>query len=191
MKKLISVLAVTLTVSLAAAAGAQMMMDGGMMHHGQDGEAAGQARQQMMEMRAAKGKNSVTNCDCMGMKKMPGGAGGMSAMAGTGKMSMMGGHGMMPMMKGMGKGAMMMGGCNMGMGSMMGMMGMNPALDSKDRAAFRKFMEETREIRKELHELRFNYMEARWNPDSTIGELQEMADKMDRLQAELTEKMPK
>jgi len=52
----------------------------------------------------------------------------------------------------------------------------------------REFMKETSKLRKKLHDLMFEYMEARWNPDMTPDQLEKISGEMQGLQQELYEK---
>ncbi len=95
--------------------------------------------------------------------------------------------GMMPGMMGGGmmSGGMMGGG--MGQMGMMGPMGMDQNVSPEK---MRSFFEETRTMRKELHDLRFQYGEKMRNPDTTIGELQDMRERMHELHAKIMKKAP-
>lgn len=96
--------------------------------------------------------------------------------------SMAGPCGMMPGMIG---GGMMGGG--MGQMGMMGPMGMSQSGSPEE---MRTFFEETSAMRKELHDLRFQYGEKMRDPDTTIGELQDMRERMQELHAKIMEKAP-
>ena len=108
------------------------------------------------------------------------GSGGM----GSGMMG--GGYGMTPCTTG--------GGYNMmghsGMMPMMGGFGMMHAQGFDDMQKHETFAKETREMRKELHNLMFDYGEARWNPDTTVGDLNKMAEEMNQLRQNIQQKMP-
>lgn len=52
----------------------------------------------------------------------------------------------------------------------------------------REFMKETFKLRKKLHDLMFDCMEARWNPDMKPEQLEKFNEKMQGLQQELYEK---
>ena len=96
---------------------------------------------------------------------------------------MMGGMGMMPMMM-RGRG-MMMGG--------MGMMGYDPEQAEKylkNYDKYQKFFTETRDLRKKVYDLRFDYGEAHWNPNTTVKELHDMQVKMNKLREEIYKKRP-
>lgn len=91
----------------------------------------------------------------------------------------------MPMM-----GASMM---PMGMGGM-GMMPLMMNASSEETAAtlekFRSFLKETKDKRKELHDLSFSYFESRWTPETTVQQLQDIALRMRKLRDEIMAKMP-
>ncbi len=91
----------------------------------------------------------------------------------------------------MGPGMMnnMMMGRGMGMmnGGMMGGMGMMGS--GMDMRQYRKTMDDTREIRRRLHDMKFEYGEAMRNPKTTIGDLQRMREKMNSLQQKIMQKM--
>lgn len=109
--------------------------------------------------------------------------GGYNMMNRSGMMPMMmGGYGMMPMMGGYG---MMSGPGHMGGPGMM--WGQN----ADDLKKYETFARETHDLRKKLHDLMFEYGEARWNPATTIGNLNKMAEEMNKLRQEIQEKMPK
>lgn len=103
---------------------------------------------------------------------------------------MMGGYGP-GMMHGYGMGYGMMGDHH-GMGwGMMGGQGfcqgpMNLFEYGSDQ--YNEFMNETRDTRKKLHDMRFEYGEMQRNPKSTIADLKDMQKKMYELQKELMEK---
>jgi hypothetical protein len=122
-----------------------------------------------------------------------------------GKQGMMGGKGMMGggMMGPRNMMPMMMNGCRMnptmmGKGGMMGggmepMMGYDPGRYTQNMQQYKdyqKFFAETRSQRKQLNDMEFEYREARWNPDTTLGELQKMREKMDGLRQEIYKKRP-
>ncbi|VAW40052.1 Zinc resistance-associated protein [hydrothermal vent metagenome] len=97
------------------------------------------------------------------------------------------GKGMMPMMmNGCRMNSMMMG------GGMMPMMG-NPSQTAdylKNYKKFQKFFNETRNQRKKLNDLQFEYGEARWNPNTTLGELQRMRVRLNKLRQKIYAKRP-
>ena len=179
MKKTLLLTVLVLALALTGSAGAQMMeSEPGMMH----GE--GQA-----QMEQAPGDMS----DMM----YPGMMGGF----GMGPGMMMGGCGMGPgMMDGYGMGPGMMGNYGYGMGPKMmgGRHGCGQHMRSdcygygrsqEDHEKFRKVMDETREMRKKLVLLQFDYREMLRNPDTTLKEKMEMERKMFELQQQIQEKM--
>ena len=101
----------------------------------------------------------------------------------------------------MGMGEMMMGGgvspCMMGSGMgmsggqhMMGGMGMSGMMMNFDDYEKRnKFLDETAETRKKLHDLMFEYMEAQRNPETKIKDLTAMAKEMQELKKKLNDKL--
>jgi peptidoglycan hydrolase CwlO-like protein len=112
----------------------------------------------------------------------------MGGMMGRG---MMGGCGMMGGMMGRG----MMGGCDMMGGGMMGsgMMGgcgMGPGMwgYGYQQKAFQKFLDDTKDLRKELHNLKFEYFEAVRNPDSKPEDIDKLEKEMNELQKKIYEK---
>ncbi len=120
-------------------------------------------------------------------------AGGMMSRKGMMKNNGMMSRGMM----GKGMMPMMMNGCRMSPmmleGGMMPMMGYNPALSSnyfKNYKKFQKFFNETRNLRKKLNDLQFEYGEARWNPNTTLGELQRMRARLNKLRQKIYAKRP-
>jgi len=104
---------------------------------------------------------------------------------------MMGGCGMSPGMMGGGYGmgpGMMGGGYGMGPG-MMGGYGMGQGTPGPaDPEKYQKFLDETKESRKKLHDLRFEYSELMRNPKGTMKDKMQMEKKMFELQQELQEK---
>lgn len=80
---------------------------------------------------------------------------------------------------GMGQKGMMRGGPGMSRGA-----GMNPEMQEKRNA----FMEATKDLRKELHDKQFAYVEAQRNPDLTLGELQTQGNELYTLRQELRSK---
>jgi hypothetical protein len=108
------------------------------------------------------------------------------------------GSGMMGsgMMGGDGMGAMMPHGMMGGMDGMDGMDGygakqkmMGKMMGFKSSEEFEKFLEDTKEQRKKLHDMRFEYGEMMRQPETTIGDLkkkkQEMADLMKQIHAKV------
>lgn len=80
---------------------------------------------------------------------------------------------------GQGQNAMMRGGHGKNRGAMM-----NPEMREKRDA----FLDATVDLRKEMHDKRFAYREAKRNPDLTLGELQKMENAMYSLRQELKAK---
>ncbi|HER62420.1 MAG TPA: hypothetical protein ENO11_00375 [Desulfobacteraceae bacterium] len=115
----------------------------------------------------------------------------------------MGGYGMGPgMMGGYGMGPGMMGGYGMGHHGMMGGYGMGPGMMGehgwwKDRDQFsspeqyEKFLDETKDLRKKLHDLRFEYGEMMHDPKTTVGEMKKMQQDMYELQEQIQQKAGK
>jgi len=119
-------------------------------------------------------------------------------MMGAGGCGMMGGHGMGPGMMGqggygMGSGMMghhqmmhgsaagMMGGCGMGSGMMRG-------FDTKE---YDKFMNDTKDLRKKLHDKKFEYIETMRQPDTTRKTMLLLQEEMYDLQKQIYEKSTK
>jgi len=100
---------------------------------------------------------------------------------------MMMGNGMGMMGPGMMNNMMMGRGMGMMNGGMMGGMGMMGS--GMDMRQYRKTMDDTREIRRRLHDMKFEYGEAMRNPKTTIGDLQRMREKMNSLQQKIMQKM--
>jgi hypothetical protein len=94
---------------------------------------------------------------------------------------------------GMGQGMMgMMHGGGMGPG-MMGMMhggGMGPGMMNVYNPQMQKFLNETRELRKELHMKQFDYSEAIRNPKTTPEAMEKLQKDIRTLNIKLYEKMP-
>ncbi len=93
-----------------------------------------------------------------------------------------------PMQHGMG----MMGHGMMGKGMMgrgMGMMGGKVCMNS-DSPECKKFLDETTEIRKALHIKKFEYFEAKRNPDTPKETLEKLLKDIKKLKIQLYEKMP-
>jgi hypothetical protein len=104
-------------------------------------------------------------------------------MMGQGMSGMMMGGGVSPCMMGSGMG--MSGGQHM-MGGM-GMSGMMMNFDDYEKR--NKFLDETAETRKKLHDLMFEYMEAQRNPETKIKDLTAMAKEMQELKKKLNDKL--
>ena len=96
--------------------------------------------------------------------------------------------GMYPgMMRGYGMGPGMMRGYGMGPGMMDGY-GMS---QDESPAKFEKFLQETKGLRKKIHDLRFEYGELARNPDTTMGELRKIEKQVYELQQQILEKREK
>jgi hypothetical protein len=52
----------------------------------------------------------------------------------------------------------------------------------------RAFLKETSQLRKKLHDLMFDNMEARWNPETKPEQLEKLGEEIQELQQELHEK---
>ncbi len=170
---LLLVIAITAAPALAGTAADNSMPQGKMMRQMMQNRQMANAGQGSSGMMANKGM--------MGKGMMPMMMNGcrMSPMMMEGGMMGM----MMPMMRGKGM---------MGRG-MMPMMGYNPALSSnyfKNYKKFQKFFNETRNLRKKLNDLQFEYGEARWNPNTTLGELQRMRARLNKLRQKIYAKRP-
>ena len=141
-----------------------------------DGKQHGMMDEQTVgQMGSSPDRQGNTDMPYQGM--MGGGAMG-GPMMGYGMGSGMGGG----MMQGYGMGSMhqMMGGNGMGMYGQRGSSGL-------DREKMRAFLDETRELRKQIHDLRFDYGEKKRNPATTIGELQQMEAELADLHKQLWE----
>lgn len=106
-------------------------------------------------------------------------------MMGSGNNMMGGGYGMTPCTTG---GAYNMMSHN-GMMPMMGGLGMMHAQGFDNLKKYETFAKETRDLRKKLHNLMFDYGEARWNPSTTVGDLNKMAEEMNELRQDIQKKM--
>jgi hypothetical protein len=191
MKKIILVTGLMLLLA-AAPAISQMMGNSRMM-----GDQGGQPGPQMMEQQVSPPGGQFYN-PYMNPNMMSGYGYGMGP-------QMMGGYGygMMPNMMGgygYGMGPQMMGGYGYGMGpSMMGtgqhpcitggygygmgpgMMGYNsPEQYEKQFKEYQQFLDETKDLRKKLHTLKFDYAEARRNPDTRREDLEKLNAEMER-----------
>jgi hypothetical protein len=149
----------------------------------------GSAANQMMN----DGKRAMMS---QNMQQQDGSGYGQNTASSKSHPSMAGSYGMMPgMMGGYGMGGGMMGGYGMRGGMMggfgMGQMGMMGPMDMGQGVSpeeMTKFFEETKELRKELHDLRFQYGEKMRDPDTTVGELQNMREEMYELHNTIMEK---
>lgn len=124
----------------------------------------GRAMQQGRGMMMGPGPGMMMNRDDMGQGMM-GGRG----------MMMQGRHGCMEMM-----------GSGMGHGMMTGRMMSRMSSENQQR-----FMDDTVELRKEMHSLRFAYMEAMRNPDTRLAELADMEQQMLDIRKDMLRKAEK
>ena len=96
-------------------------------------------------------------------------------------------------MRGYGMGPGMMGDYGMGPGMVEGY-GMGPGMMGpgyyNQSEECQKFLDETAELRKELHDKRFEYMEALRNPKTTIETDAKLRKKIDDLQEKISKKAP-
>ncbi len=136
----------------------------------------------------------------MGPGMMGYGGPGMGMMGGMGRGMMMG-PGMMGMMHNMMMGRGMMGGY--GMGPMMGgpgMMGMGPMMMGPGMGygmmgygyskAYQKFLDETKDLRKQLNEKRFDYFEALRDPKTKPETISKLRRELYELKKKIYEKSP-
>jgi len=145
---------------------------------------AGAGYAQMMEQQQQSSEGSQPGYPCQMGPGMMGGYGW-----GPG---MMGGYGMGPgMMGGYGWGPGMMGGYGMGPG-IMGGYGMGPGMTggygygySKEQ---QKFLDDTADLRRELHSKQFDYNEARRDPKAKTETLEKLANEIRGLQRKIYEK---
>ena len=125
---------------------------------------------------------------------MMGGYGTQMPMMGYGNMPMhpgMMGYGVPPCMSGYGMQQPMMG-YGMGYGMHPGMMGygmshMHPGA-GVNLEKQREFLQETSKLRKKLHDLMFDYMEAQWKADTKPEQIEKIGKEIQGLQQELHEK---
>jgi len=99
-------------------------------------------------------------------------------------------YGMGPgMMGGYGMGPGMMGGYGKGYrhGHMMDEYAWGPNRFSSPEA-YNKFMDETKELRKKMHDMQFEYGEMMRNPKTTMGDLEKMRQEMYDLRKKIVEK---
>jgi len=148
-------------------------MEGHMMHQGMMGGSGSEGHEGMPD-------------EYMMNPYMMGGMMGRGMMGGCGMM----GGGMMG--RGMMGGCDMMGGGMMGSGMMSGC-GMGPGMwgYGYQQKAFQKFLDDTKDLRKELHNLKFEYFEAVRNPDSKPEDIDKLEKEMNELQKKIYEKMGK
>jgi hypothetical protein len=94
---------------------------------------------------------------------------------------------------GMNRGMMGYGGYGMGHHQMMhggsGMMGYGASGENTEQ--YKKFMDETLDLRKKMHDKKFEYFEALRNPQTTQGDLMKMQKEMGEIQSEIYEKWQK
>jgi hypothetical protein len=57
--------------------------------------------------------------------------------------------------------------------------------------ADRKFLDETADLRKDLHNKKFEYAEAARNPDTTVGTLRQLEKELYELESKIYEKAPR
>ena len=188
MKRLfcISLLAMAMVFGTGTANAQTEEGSGGQMT-GQSGHEAhhpGQKGQQQTQQ-GAMGPGAAGGGMQPGMMMGGGGMGMMGNMMGG---KMMGRRGMMG--SGM-MGSMMCGGMMPGMAIRSPMMGLASGMDQKKIAQYEKFTVETRGLRKKLSDLRFQYGEALWNPDTTLRQLWGMMQEMNLLQKQIQQKMPR
>jgi hypothetical protein len=175
MKKTLLV-ATILSFLATAPAVAQTMGSGGMQsgmmedRQQQAFNRPGQANYQQMQAGTRANMMMATGQNMMGGYGMMGGRNMMNMMMGnSGMMPMMGGYGMMP--------------------GMMGGYGMMQDQGPDELKKYENFVKETRDSRKKLHDLMFEYGEARWNPATTLGDLRKMAEEMHQLRKDIQKKM--
>jgi hypothetical protein len=100
---------------------------------------------------------------------------------------MMGGYGMGPGMMGLGMHHGMMGGYGCGMG--LGMMGYySPEQYEKQFKENQDFLNETKELRKKMHALKFDYAEALRNPETDKKDLERINAEMESIWKLIDEK---
>ena len=159
MKK--TILVTSLMVMLVATpAMSQMMRSGQQMMGGQ----GGQANQQMMEQQQIQ-QAAPTGGQYYNQYMNPGMMGGY-------------GYGMNPQM---------MGGYGQGMG--LNMMGYySPEQYEKQYKEFQGFLDDTRELRKKLHTLKFDFAEAQRNSDTKREDLEKMNTEMEGIWKQIFEK---
>ncbi len=188
-----------LIVALSAGMGYAQTMEGGMMGHHEEG--AGMSQQlHPCQMGPGMMRGGMAPCMMGGYGMGPGMMGGCGMMGGHGMGGgMMGGCGMgHGMMGGCGKGPGMMGGhgkmggCGMGSGMMgghgmgHGMMG-GCAHDEEQQ----KFLDETADLRKELHGKKFDYFEALRKSDTKPETISKLIVEIRELQKKIYEKARK
>ncbi len=93
-------------------------------------------------------------------------------------------------MMGQGMGMMMGPGMMRDMMGHMGMMGPGMMKDYWSKPEVKKFLDETKDLRKSLHMKKFEYMEALRNPDTPKETLTKLRQDMKKLKIQLFEKAP-
>ncbi len=188
---LITILIVGLTASYGFAQMGQGMMGSGqgMMDQGYMG---GQSQQQT-------GGSGYYPCPQMMGQGHMGGMMGPGMMGGYGMMGQghMGGYGMMGQgggygMMGQGGGYGMMGPGMMGQGRMggYGYRGNDPKAFKKYQGEYQEYLNDTADLRRKLHNKRFEYIEAARNPDTTRKSLMKLEREMQDIQLKIYEKAP-
>jgi hypothetical protein len=182
MKK--TILATSLALLLATAPAMAQTMGGGQMMGGQGGQTPQQMMgQQQMQQTAPTGGQYYNQYMNPGM--MGGYGYGMNP-------QMMGnsGYGMGPGMMGgygYGMGPQMMGNHGYGMGpNMMGYY--SPEQYEKQFKEHQEFLNETKELRKKMHTLKFDFAEAQRNPATTREDLEKMNQEMESIWKQIYEK---
>jgi hypothetical protein len=169
-----TIMVVGLTLLLASAPAMAQMMGGGQQMMGGQGA---QTPQQMMEQQQAQ-QTAPIGGQYYNQYMNP----GMMGNYGYGmNPQMMGnyGYGMNPQMMG--------GGYGYGMGpGMMG--GYSPQQYEKQYKEFQSFLDDTRDLRKKLHTLKFDFAEAQRNPDTKREDLEKMNTEMESLWKQIYEK---
>ncbi|MEN8232140.1 MAG: hypothetical protein ABFR35_05610 [Thermodesulfobacteriota bacterium] len=203
MKKTILVTSLMLLLAVGPAM-AQMMGGGQQMMGGQDAKSSQQMmeQQQMQQTAPTQGQNypQYMNRGMMGggygygmnPGMMGGGYGygmnqGMMSGYGQGMMPNMMGTGTHPCMSGYGYGinSGTMGGYGMGPG-MMGYY--SPEQYEKQFKKHQDFLDETRELRKKLHNLKFDFSEAQRNPDTKREDLKKINAEMESIWEQIYKK---
>ena len=196
MKK--TILVTTLALMLAAVPAMAQMMGSGqqMMEQQQVQQTAPTTGRQYYPQYMNPGMMGVYGGYAMGPGMMGGGYGYGPGMMGGGygygmHQGMMGGYG------GYGMGPGMMGGYGYGMGpQMMGSCGMGPGMMGyyspeqyeKQFKENQKFFDETKELRKKMHSLKFDFAEAQRNPATKREDLEKMNNEMENIWKQIDEK---
>jgi len=172
------ILVTILTIGLTAGYGFAQMGQGHMMGQGMMGS---QNPEQTCEAPYGYG-GGYYPCQMMGGYGM--GPGMMGGMMGPGMMGHMGGYGMGPGMMGG-----MMGSGMMGYGY--GGRGSSPEDYQKYQEKYQKYLDDTSGLRRKLHNLKFEYMEAVRNPDSDRQQIMKLEKEIRDIQWEIYEKAPR